>query len=308
MKIAKILLVLVLIASLYARENPLFDVDPRTAPLVAAYLDYSSTTLKSCGGQETIFDVTTPFPNNEVGPGNLIQGLVNILDPTTQEFFNNLNGFIEFANATNGFLTTNYSGIITCYSVQNYTFSREISAVRRARRFHSLEDTVYARKTNIKRQIDNAFGLVNKNCEVEPDPSIVDVYAGMYDDLSTPGPNSGCQKEFLNTFAYVNRYAYVCYNKTVVTRQTYMQYYPGFYYAGLSPWNEIQASALYTNFGQVTDRSYRNLINEYCQNPVDYCTNFFNTECIIPPLPNIACGSSGARFARYNRALGRVKA
>lgn len=296
MKIIAILFVVVLFFSNCFNANfvnYMQDIDPEEAPPLSNYLDLTNLTIYATGGSINFYDVQPPVLDQNFDPANYLS-VMNVFDANTQEIFWSIQGFPAYVNQTHSYqfqydISTND---LICYSVANSNYTRSMSSYKSLRRMWSVDNKVLSKNIKLEKQLKKLFANSTNLCDSDVNAHTFDMYVGIYDDPSTPGPISGCQKEYTYAVFWTSRYAQQCYNKTVVVKIMYTQFFPYPYYFNMSPRNVFQSTVTFENFTLPVSRSYRDIINYYCASATDYCTNFLNKACIYPSLPNIPCGTS----------------
>jgi len=120
------------------------------------------------------------------------------------------------------------------------------------------------------------------------------VYKSNRLDASAALNTNEIQKQPIPMESLISRYVEKCYgekDKTVV-RQLYEQFYTGF------PDNQINALIFYTNWTKPTEdilAPYLQLIDQYCQPPIENYKVVYNGGCIFPQYKNVKCnGSEGS--------------
>ena len=276
--------------------NYMQDIDPLNAPPLSDYLDLTKLTVYATGGSINFYDIVPPVLDQDFDPSNYLS-VINVFDSTTQEIFWSVQGFPAYVNATNSYqFQYNFAtNDLICYSVANSNYTRSMSSYKLLRRMWSVDNKEFSENIDLKKQLNKFFKHRPKLCNDGTKANTFDMYVGIYDDPSTPGPLSGCQKEFTYAVFWTSRYAHQCFNETVVVKVMYTQFFPYSDYFDMSPRNVFQSTVNFENFALPTSRSYRDIINYYCANAEDYCTAFLNNECIYPSLPNIPCGSTSVK-------------
>ncbi len=274
--------------------NPLFDWDPSSAPYANEPLDISGTDIWLSGYAAQFYDNGNPIPISDFATATFsgsktYQPETWLYNSTSQEYFFNQTTYVEYVNSTGSYqVLFDSTGKPICFTVKNYTFPTYVEKYKQTRRSGSVKLNLH----NFAREMDEYYGRENRINDDYYETDIVDIYTGMMEDGTSPGPNSGCQKQFLPSEIYVSRYARIVYGKTIILHWRTAQFYPYLVYPGLSSRNVIQSANLFNNIIFVPPTGYTDFIDANCQNAPDYCTYYFNGNCIYPSFQNIPCGTA----------------
>lgn len=295
-------------ASNYDFSNPVYDEDRDTAPALNARFDVSQLSLVMEGREINIPDDFSPSAINAY-PSDLNIDLETIYNNVTKEIYiktgNSTIGSHFYSNQTESYIVVKYTGGISCFQVANYTYDKYVAELRYVRRGKSVIMKEYAKKVNLRDQIDDIYGKDNRICAEKPDIDIFDIYYGTINDIASPGGFSGVQLSGTSHTIYVNRYAQVCYNKTWYVSDEYQLFYPLLNTPApfvISSRNEFRGEYVYYNFTLPSSTSYRAVIDGYCGGGQAYDYQYFFN--LGRPFPEQPCTNPCTLSAK--RALGRL--
>jgi hypothetical protein len=266
--------------------NPLLEYDHETAPQASEQLDFSQNEFTLSGIVYNAFDTSDSVPLEQVctqttGSFNIKNYVAQQqihFNASSQVFSTFIGTYGSFLNATSNYqmdfnITT--GEITNCRKVNNYNWTTYMNQFKFMRRVGSVK------MNSLKGTTEEYKTFFGRKHIKDINEQIADKYIGMLEDSSTPGPNSGCQRQLLSSTIFVSRRGRE-YGQFIPAGWETMSFFPYLHYVELSPRNSISNTNVF--FGISNDAPIVNnaLVDQYCQNALDYCTTFFNQEQLVP--------------------------
>ncbi len=297
-----IILLYIILLNIYIINcsNAAYDYDVKSAPPIGAHLDISETTVFLDGYYFEVRDTSDPIDAKN------FTAQINRYGYNSKEkwWFYQQDNATYIVNATDAYLLFTTTNPPQCHKVANYNYTFYVEQLKYMRRIGSVKMNIDGER--MKRQLDKAYKdypIVGEDGCKDIDGTIFDIYIGMYQDPWAPGSISGCQNQILPSMIYSSRYAKAVYNQTLINSLNDPEFLPFLEYTSPSPasFRNIDQSAGYgiKVYDNVPVDIY-SLIDEYCQtNVYDYCTDYYNLQCILPNEVQYSCGKVGKNQKNY---------